>query len=140
MEELKIDKKLYNNIAKEANKSNVEICGLGFDTDGDGIVDEIKFSMNISMIPGAEYQFSPEDFYEFISYHRGTKTDKKLIMVFHSHPLWKAFPSGKDIEKAYPNYIYLIYSNVENLARAFKVDKASMKGKKIMYEIPMEVC
>lgn len=137
METIKIDKTLYGFIAEQSKISKVEICGLGFDSSGDEAVDRLSFCKNYSKIPGAEYQFNPDDYGTFIQYHMDKKKDKKLVMIFHSHPLWKAFPSIKDVEKAYPKYIYLIYSCIEDKARAFKVDETAEK--KAMYEIPLEI-
>ena len=134
MEDLVLHRKVYNEIVDKAKENSNEICGLGFSTKKDSIIDEVMHAVNISPTDLAEYQFSPTDFWRFLEYHQGKKDDKQLVMIFHSHPSWRAYPSSTDIRKAWKQYIYLIYSCIEDRARAFKKNAGDL-----MYEIPIRI-
>ena len=139
---LVISKSTYTQIVDDCESSpDKEVCGLGFSEQGkvfgtDLMVDNIHKAQNISQQELSEYQFGNEDFGLFIKYHRRILKDKKMLMIWHSHPRWKAYPSQFDITKAHPNYIYLIYSNTEKLARAFVLENVD---KRVMAEVPIEV-
>jgi len=130
MEKLIVSKTIYREIVDRSEKCQNEVCGLLF---SDGSVLHAK---NVSDSESVEYQFSPEDYGVFLNYHRGLKTDKKVVGIYHSHPRWSANPSYTDIRKAYPNYMYLIYSCTEHLARAFVLEDTE---KRVMKEIRLEV-
>ena len=94
MENLNLHRKVYNDIVSKSKSNIKESCGLGFSTKKDNVVDEITEAVNISPTEFVEYKFSPSDFWTFLEYHQGKKDDKQLVMVWHSHPKWKAYPSS----------------------------------------------
>lgn len=131
MEKIIISRDTYNEIADRSEKNPMEVCGLIFDDN------TIHHAENVSKIEGVEYRFSPSDFGLFLQYHTKKRTDKTLISIYHSHPHWKAYPSSVDIANAWKGYVYIIYSCVEHLARAFIVEGEN--DKKILVEIKLEV-
>lgn len=127
-----IKDELMKKIAEIAEKSpEREICGFGFSSDGH-LIDEIEVVENISEDPLGEYVMSPIAMGKFIHDRLHPNPKRQILMVFHSHPKWEAYPSKTDIQKAYSGYAYIIYSNLEKRARAFL---GSGKTKKKMEEI-----
>jgi proteasome lid subunit RPN8/RPN11 len=145
MEQITISKSIYQQIVDKAEaetENQKEVVGLVLGHDN--ICNGVFHCRNISTFPQAEYKMHPEDYGVFLRYHRAKNPEdlrheipQKLIGIYHSHPQWSARPSQTDIAKAYPNYIYFIYSCVSKTMTAWTLEVVA--GERIMREIIIEV-
>lgn len=97
-----------------------EGCGLLV-----GHGEEVKrfIPMLNSLRSSQEYEIDPRQLFDFFRTLR--ISGEQLVGIYHSHPVGAAYPSPRDIERAYyPECAYLIVSLVDPdhpAARAFRI-------------------
>lgn len=132
---LKIKKNLYEQMIQHLKKQ-IPYEGCGILSGNDGNVLRVY-----EMTNGAKredfFLMVPEEQFEVIKDIR--KNGQKMLAIFHSHPVSRAYPSAKDIDMAYYDDIHYIIVSFKDevIAKAYKInrkDKIVIEEKLIIEE------
>lgn len=133
---VKISESSYNAIIKHAEAGFPhEVCGVLIGRDH--TVADYKKCNNLNTERAHDrYELDPLSFKEADDYSR--EIGKEIIGIYHSHPDHPSMASETDRQRAWPEWIYIIFSINEgkyNDARAWILEDSGEK----FYEEPIEV-
>ena len=127
-----LSKKHLGEISEHSRASfPVEACGILVGRRGhrEKIVERVCPAKNI-LASTSRYEIDPEELIKVFGEAEGES--KEVLGFYHSHPHWPAYVSEIDRSSAfYPDYSYLIYSNLENEARSYVWDGGRFKPERI---------
>jgi len=130
---LMLNKRHLREISEHSQASfPVEACGILVGRRGyreKKVVERVCPAKNI-LASTSRYEIDPEELIKVLD--EAERESKEVLGFYHSHPHWPAYPSEVDRSSAfYPDYSYLIYSNLENEARSYVWDGERFKPEKI---------
>lgn len=109
----------------------VEACGMLVGKRGHRkkIVERVCPTKNI-LASASRYEIDPQELVKV--FDEAERESKEVLGFYHSHPHWPAHASKTDRSSAfYPNYSYLIYSNLEDEARSYVWNGRRFKPERI---------
>ncbi len=133
---VKINESSYNAIIKHAEAGFPhEVCGVLIGQDH--TITDYKECNNLNTERAHDrYELDPLSFKEADDYSR--EVGKEIIGIYHSHPDHPSMASETDRQRAWPEWIYIIFSinkGKYNDARAWILEDSGEK----FYEEPIEV-
>lgn len=118
-----ISSSVMEQMKEYGDSSAIEQCGIltGINSDSMIVADEFRPVANIATVGNVDYYMSPQEFGEATkdTTLMSKKADKNFVAVWHTHPSCPAIPSTIDVDNAVHDVVYLIYSPLENVTRAF---------------------
>ena len=103
-----------------------ECCGalLGRTENGFSVVDAFPLSNSTDEGPRRRFLITPDDYIR--AERRASDLGLQLVGFYHSHPDHPAQPSQYDLERAWPNFLYVIASTENGVAtdiRCWRLDE-----------------
>ncbi|MFA5839151.1 MAG: M67 family metallopeptidase [Candidatus Margulisiibacteriota bacterium] len=125
-----ITKEALTNILEHAQGKSFEVCGLLAGVNAK--ISHVFRMLNTDTKPETGYFMDPKE--QLVVMKEIRKLGLELLGIYHSHPSSPAYPSPKDVEKAfYDEVSYLIVSllNKKPAVRAFRIVAEKIREEKI---------